>query len=198
MKKIRDNKIYIILYVLIITPVFLTIKSLLFITVWCWIWAIVFIIFKYLFQNKTNLPINNDSLDSTINQNTETIEYVQKPFMTASEHHFYNKMKELETEYKIVPQINLATIIKKQGASYYTDLFRNIDFAIFDKDYNQLLLLIELNDITHNQKKRIYRDNKIKEICKQSNINLITFYTKYSNEKDYVLSRIRQEINKKQ
>lgn len=62
--------------------------------------------------------------------------YNQKEFMTKSENEFYEKMLELKNEYEIVPQVNLATIIDKQTAEKYrNELFRNIDFGIFTKDY---------------------------------------------------------------
>lgn len=62
--------------------------------------------------------------------------YTKKKFMTNSELHFYNKIKDLEENYQIIPQVNLAAIIKKENyTNYYTDLFRNIDFGIFSKDY---------------------------------------------------------------
>ena len=117
--------------------------------------------------------------------------------MTNNERLFYNKIKCLEPEYKIIPQVSLASIISKENNNkYYTDLFRNIDFAIFDTNLQEVLLLIELNDGTHKLKKRKSRDAKIKKICNAAGIPLLFFYTKYPNEKDYVINRIRNVINK--
>lgn len=117
--------------------------------------------------------------------------------MTNNERLFYNKIKCLEPEYKIIPQVSLASIISKENNNkYYTDLFRNIDFAIFDTNLQEVLLLIELNDGTHKLKKRKSRDAKIKKICNAAGIPLLFFYTKYPNEKDYVINRIRNIINK--
>ncbi|HIT37594.1 MAG TPA: DUF2726 domain-containing protein [Candidatus Onthousia faecipullorum] len=117
--------------------------------------------------------------------------------MTNNERLFYNKIKCLELEYKIIPQVSLASIISKENNNkYYTDLFRNIDFAIFDTNLQDVLLLIELNDGTHKLKKRKNRDAKIKKICNAAGIPLLFFYTKYPNEKDYVINRIRNVINK--
>lgn len=121
--------------------------------------------------------------------------YYQKNFMTGCELDFYDKIKELEVDYKIVPQINLATIIQKRNKGYINELFKNIDFAIFTNDYRQLLLLIELNDKSHNKKNRKNRDLKVKKICNEVDIKLITFYTQYPNTKDYVINRIKSEIN---
>lgn len=124
----------------------------------------------------------------------ETI-YIQKPIMTEYEYKFYQMLKELEDKYIVVPQLNLAAIAKKiNNNKYYSELFRNIDFAIFSKDYKSLLLLIEINDQSHEKYKRKDRDLKVKKICNDIGIKLITFYTKYPNEKDYVLNRIKKEI----
>ena len=126
----------------------------------------------------------------------ETI-YMLKPLMTAYEYKFYQILKTLEDEYIIVPQLNLASIVKKMNNNkYYNELFRNIDFAIFTKDYKKLLLLIEINDETHNQRKRKDRDLKVKKICNDIGVSIITFYTKYPNEKKYALNRIEKELNK--
>ena len=45
-----------------------------------------------------------------------------------------------------------------------------------------------------NKRKRKNRDLKVKKICNTAKIKLITFYTKYPNEKDYIINRIKKEI----
>lgn len=122
--------------------------------------------------------------------------YEEKKFMTEYELDFYKKMQELNNEYNIIPQINLATIVQKRNKGFINELFKNIDFAIFDKEFKKVLLLIELNDNTHNKINRKDRDLKVKKICNDSNIKLITFYTKYPNEKEYIINRIKEEIKK--
>ena len=69
--------------------------------------------------------------------------YKKKNIMTDYEYKFYLILKELEKyNYKVIPQVNLATIVEKvNNKKYYTELFRNIDFAIFDKNFQNLLLL---------------------------------------------------------
>ena len=111
-------------------------------------------------------------------ENNEKV-YTKKDYLTETEKNFYRKLKKLEPQYKVIPQINLSTIINKNG--------------IFTNDF-QLLLLIELNDQTHNQSKRKYRDIKVREICKNANIPIMTFYTNYPNEESYVINRILKEI----
>lgn len=55
--------------------------------------------------------------------------------------------KELPEDYIVLPQVNLASIInKKENSKYRTELFRDVDFAIFSKDFQKLYLLIEINE----------------------------------------------------
>jgi len=124
--------------------------------------------------------------------------YKIKPFMTNAEQCFYQKLLHLEEcgNFKIVPQVNLASIIKKVSKErFQTELYRNVDFAIFDKSLTTLFLLIELNDNSHNTYRRKNRDKKVKEICENANIKLITFYNKYSNKSEYIIERVLKEIN---
>lgn len=133
--------------------------------------------------------------DEDVEKATTDIKYEKKPIMSDYEIMFYNRMKDLETEYNIVPQLVLSSVVdKKSKQKYRSELYRIIDFAIFSKDYSKLLLLIELNDNTHNQRKRKDRDLKVKKICNSAKIKLIAFYTKYPNEKDYIINRIKKEI----
>lgn len=127
--------------------------------------------------------------------------YKKKTFLTKSEQDFFNKIKELENEIniRIVPQINLGSIITKIGnfRYYRSELFRNVDFGILDSKYEKILLLVELNDRSHLNKKRMIRDRKVKSICDCAGIKLITFYTSYPNQKDYVKNRIKESLNLK-
>ena len=116
--------------------------------------------------------------------------YEKKELMTQYEQYFYNVIrKRLNHKYIIIPQVNLATIVNKKKKSYCNELFRNIDFGIFDKKFN-IKLLIEVNDKTHLLSSRMDRDKKIKNICKDANVPIIFFYSKYCNKPDYIIKRI--------
>lgn len=141
---------------------------------------------------------SDKSLEKTEEIDNNAISYVPKRFLSNNEYNFLNKFIDLENELhiNIVPQVNLASIIDKVSDSrFHNELFRNIDFGIFNADYSKLLLLIELNDESHNNYHRKKRDIKVRDICNKAGIKLITFYTKYSNEKEYVKSRIIKELN---
>lgn len=125
--------------------------------------------------------------------------YKQKKLMTKTEKYFYNLFKYAldEYDYIVQPQVNLASIIEKEtDYKYINELFRNIDFAIFDKDYSELLLLIEINDGSHFlSPERIERDNKVKSILNDANIKLVKFYPKYSNVKTKVINRLLESLD---
>lgn len=159
----------------------------------------IYNIFNYVKKrNKYKTSVNNIEINIKNNKIMDANKYENKQFLTNCETEFFYKLKKLEDELnvRIQPQINLGTIVQKtENNKYRNELFRNIDFGIFTKNYEKLLLLIELNDSTHNNYKTIARDKKVKEICKEANIKLITFYTKYPNTSEYIKNRIIKEIS---
>jgi len=56
--------------------------------------------------------------------------------------------------------------------------------------------LIEINDSSHYLPERTERDKKVQEILKCTNIKLIKFYSEYPNKKEYIKTRIKDEILK--
>lgn len=151
-------------------------------------------LFPWLFETES---------ESHIHQTTVT--YHKRDYLTSCEFEFYQKLIQIEKrgDYKVIPQVNLASIIhKSSNVRYNTELFRNIDFGIFNSRF-ELLLLIELNDATHNQNERQKRDQKVKSICQSAHIPILFFYTKYPNEESYIIQRVlntleNKEIYKKQ
>jgi len=120
--------------------------------------------------------------------------YTKQNLLSKYETYFFETIKnEFQKEFDIFPQINLASIIDKKG-KYRNELFRNIDIGIFEKVSKLPILLIEINDKSHNLPKRIERDEKVKAICKKANIKLIFFYSKYENKKEYIIERIKKEL----
>ena len=160
-------------------------------------WILILFLFIILLQVLNyqfvikNLNINKGKKNNKINN------YKIKKFMTNYEKYFYDILVELEDEMdiRINPQVNLASILTKEHNHYYiNELFRNIDFGIFTRDYNKLLLLLEINDSTHNSKDRIMRDKKVDEILKNAGVKLIKFYSNYPNKREYVKKRVKDEI----
>ena len=152
------------------------------------------VVFFAIISHFGNIKTNDIAID-----NNSTVNYIPKKFLSNNEYNFLTKFIDLESELhvNIVPQVNLVSVVEKvsNNSRFNTELFRNIDFGIFNADYSKLLLLIELNDESHNNSHRKKRDIKVHDICNKTGIKLITFYTKYSNEKEYVKGRIVKELN---
>ena len=156
---------------------------------------LMIVVFCAIISRFGNTSSNNIEIDDT----AFSVNYIPKKFLSNNEYNFLTKFIDLENELHIhiVPQVNLASVIEKVSTSRFnTELFRNIDFGIFNADYSKLLLLIELNDESHNKFHRKKRDIKVHDICNKAGIKLITFYTKYSNEKEYVKGRIIKELDR--
>jgi hypothetical protein len=117
--------------------------------------------------------------------------------MTEIEKRFFVAIKKaVSNEYIVQPQINLASIFCKQGATHYqNELYRNIDFGIFDCDYNPLLL-IEINDKSHLTKERRIRDAKVHKICSNAHIPIVTFWTSYGINQEYITKTINAVLKK--
>ena len=126
---------------------------------------------------------------------SKQFQYKKKDFLTPVEKKFLQTLKVLN-DYNliVIPQVNLATIIQKIGDfRYQSELYRNIDFGVFDSEYN-LLLLIELNDLSHQQYQRRERDWKVKDLVDKAEIKLMKFYTDKPNTQEYVIGRILGEL----
>ena len=112
---------------------------------------------------------------------------VEKEYLTAVK-------QQLPEGYFVQPQVNLASIIKKTDDSkFYNELYRNIDACVFNTEYKPILL-IEINDSTHNQSQRIERDKKVKLICEEAGIPLIRFWTSYGINAEYMKSKFSEGI----
>lgn len=105
--------------------------------------------------------------------------YSVKPrYISPCEEDYFIKIKSLINEnLTVFPQIPLSQIVEKHSQSNYkTELFRVIDFCIFDENYYPVLC-IEINDATHVGKNRAKRDSKVAEILKSAKIPLLVLWT---------------------
>ena len=116
--------------------------------------------------------------------------------MSDSERNFYVAFKSIVGQkYIVQPQINLASVVNKDAYSRYrNELFRNVDFGIFDKNY-RLKVLIEINDRSHLRYDRRKRDQKVHEICEDAGIPVITLWTKYGVNREYIRKRLSKYLN---
>ena len=110
---------------------------------------------------------------------TLSSEYVRKKrLLTPPEQELYAVLKKINPEkYEVIPQTALTNVIdKKTNTSYRNELFRVCDFCFVDKKTFEPLLLVELNDSSHNRADRAERDEKVAAICEDAGLPLITFW----------------------
>lgn len=121
--------------------------------------------------------------------------FVKERLLTPTEVKYYNVIRYIIGEnFLLLPQINLASVINKKGQSNFrSELFRNIDFGIFDQNFRPLIL-IEINDNTHLRKDRVARDKKVADICKRAGIPLVTFWVKDGINEDYIAKQLTTAI----
>lgn len=124
--------------------------------------------------------------------------YKSKSGMSGAEQGFYKKLVTIFSEqYNVQFQVPLSSVIKKESSErFQNELYRTIDFALFDKDTFEPVILIELNDKSHLEGRRQYRDIKVKEICEQAGLKIVTFWTQYENKPEYIKKRVIEFINK--
>lgn len=131
------------------------------------------------------------------NQTVEKNEanYQTKSLLTPAEEEYAQAIQYcLPTGYILQPQVCLASVIKKTANTQYAnELFRIIDFGIFDENF-QIKALIEINDNSHLESNRRRRDSKVKKICEEAQIPLITFWMHYGIDYRYIKKRICQAI----
>lgn len=135
-------------------------------------------------------------MDDNEQKDNEYLYELKDSLVTKSELSYIQAIKDnLPEKYILQPQINLSAIIKRTDNSYYhNELFRNIDAGIFDKETYKPLVLIEINDDSHNRPDRRSRDVKVKMICEEAGIPLITFWTKYGVNVDYINRTVKTAL----
>lgn len=121
---------------------------------------------------------------------------LKNSLITQTEKPYFETIKKIvEPQYIIQTQINLASIIdKKSPDKFRNELFRNIDFGIFDQNYKPLLL-IEINDESHMTNSRRERDQKVQSICKDAGIPIVTLWTKYGVNETYINKRLCEHLS---
>lgn len=120
---------------------------------------------------------------------------LKQSLITETERGYLKAIKNsLPYGYFVQPQVNLASIIQKNGGGkFQNELFRNIDACVFDLSYKPILL-IEINDNSHNYAHRRERDIKVRNICEEAGIQLITFWTRYGINEEYIRGRVNKAI----
>ena len=132
-----------------------------------------------------------------ITDNGKYLYDVRKTLISKSEQGFFNAIKSSIPEgYHVFPQINLASFIDRtDDARFHNELFRNVDFLITDDKYTPKFI-IEINDQTHLNNERKERDEKVLKICEEAGIPILTLWTSYGINPEYIKGRINETLNK--
>lgn len=141
-----------------------------------------------------NVTYDKNEREKQTNNDTK---YKKRSIMTQCEQEFFKRLYNLLKEkYYIAFQVPLSSIVEKiSNSKYQNELYRTIDYALIDKTTYETILLIELNDRSHFEEKRIERDKKVKEICDKAGIKLITFWTNTNYTNDEIINKIETYIN---
>lgn len=139
----------------------------------------------------TNKPCINCLSDPK----TEMIYETKISLLSPIEKVYFDCIKSALPEgYSVYPQINLASIINRTDVhTFQNELFRNIDFGVFDKDF-ALVFLIEIQDKTHLNVERQNRDKKIKMICEEAGIAIVEFWNTDRVDSEEVNRRIKEAL----
>lgn len=131
--------------------------------------------------------------ENTLFNSTDRLYKVKNSLVTKTEKLYMEQIiKAAPPSYHIIPQVSLNVIISKKGYhKYANELYRIADFGIFDENYN-LKALVEINDPTHYQQKRIERDETVANICKQARIPLLV----YKTDEEGSLERCFREVGR--
>ena len=115
---------------------------------------------------------------------------LSKPEMTA----FVLLKTALEPKYRVYPQMALLSIVDKlNNTSYRNELFRIVDFVVFDNNLKPLLA-IELNDASHNRKDRQERDEKVKSILTKAGIKIIFIPLSTLSDSNAFLNQVQKAL----
>lgn len=119
----------------------------------------------------------------------------RKSLITANEQQFFKALKEIVPQgYHVFPQINLAAFIERvDNTPFRNELFRNVDFLITDAAFAPKIA-VEINDPTHHEYERRKRDEKVAAICAEAGVPIITLWTNYGVNHEYMQKRITETL----
>lgn len=142
-------------------------------------------------------PNSPCSIPAPVTNNDTYLYAVRKTLISKSEQGFFNAIKaSVPEDYCVFPQINLASFIDRTDAArFHNELFRNVDFLITDAEYSPKIV-VEINDRTHLNNDRKERDEKVLKICEEAGIPILTLWTSYGINPEYIKGRIDEALSK--
>lgn len=160
---------------------------------------IIIIIIGLIFFIKEKLEEQKDKTKKQIQQTQKQATYpkyrIKQKYMSNCELDFYYGIKSIiKDKYVIFPQVPLSQIVEKTtDDKYINELFRTIDFCIFNFQMNPLVC-IEINDSSHYRNDRYIRDKKVQAILAEAELPLITLWTEYGVNCQYIEQRLKAHL----
>lgn len=121
-----------------------------------------------------------------------------KYLLTIAEKNFYDVLNNVleDTEYYICPKVRLADIVSVEKTdkrqSYFNKIkSKHVDFLLCNRKSLEPLIVIELDDSSHNKSDRIERDNFLDKVLEASEIKILRFKVK----KSYNVLEIKEKLN---
>lgn len=134
--------------------------------------VIILLIFEKIIDKRNNkIEIQEQTNEINYNNYYEKKEYL----LTKNELNFYKVLKQItdELNLNLFVQVSLYSIVKNKNYKDFNKIkSKSIDFVIAEKNC-KIKLCIELDDSTHEETKRIERDEFINKLFKDLNIKLI-------------------------
>ena len=139
-------------------------------------------------------------LKSKIGESVGGASYVQKPhLLSPAERSFYSVLEQaIGSDYKLHTKVRVADVLepaKGMDRSRWQSAFNRIsakhfDYILCNPDSLKVELAIELNDSSHNSKKRRIRDDFLAGACEAASLKLLSFDAKRA----YSIAQIREQI----
>lgn len=138
----------------------------------------------YIVKLKSDINAASEKEDDALPD--EIYPYRKKYLLTKNELYFYKALRIFADQYgyAVITKIRLADLIevsneappKKKRSYFYKIQSKHIDFALCNKENLYPILLIELNDRSHQNENRMKRDSFIKNALEKAGYKLLFVY----------------------
>lgn len=142
---------------------------------------------------------NRDSQAANI-----SADYSKKFLLTKNEYKFYKELKSIADELglTILSKIRMADLVEsnEQESFEYQKAFskikaKHVDFALADPENLYVRLLIELDDVSHEQEDRIKRDEFVEKVYKEAGYKLLRVKNDTSCLREKIIEQLDLDPN---
>jgi len=104
-------------------------------------------------------------------------------------------------DYLVFPQMHLDNILWHKVKGQYWDAAwshinqKSVDFVLCDKEDVRIVLAIELDDKTHDDDKRMERDQMVEDIFREAELPLLRIRSFKDLDGDGIAKLVAQQIN---